>query len=819
MNLHLVIKLFITLLALNIFANAFASIQPNDVALNQKYSPESTVKVNHQGKEFTKLKFTWKAQWITHPTESTLDARKFLFRRTFDLSKQPENFIIHLSADNRYRLYVNGQYLVSGPSIADINHYRYETLDIAQYLSLGANSVAVEVVNFGEYRKASTMTFQTAFILQGDKNNLVDINTGADSGWKVTNDTGFSVIPFMSADLRGYYAAGPGESLNSSLHPWGWRETGFDDSSWLTPKLGTVEFAVGQGFLYGSTWYLTPRTIPFMEETKQRFVKIARSENIEISEDFIKGTGTLTIPANKTVSILIDQTQHSIGHPVLHYSKGSGSQIKMTYSEALFDKNWKKGHRNEYQGKKILGYFDKVTADGGNNRQFKPLGQKTYRFIQLDITTQNQPLVIDDYYGVYTAYPFQENAQFETDNPVLSEIWDAAWLSLRNSSVEGFIDPYYEQLQYIGDTRIEALAALSVSGDDRLMRKAIEMFDNSRLPNGLTASRYPSYIVQIIPTYSLLWINMIHDFTQYKHDDDFVRDYVPGMRSVLNWWIDKVDTSNNSIVMPKDMRWWNFTDWTPEYQNGIPFGADDGYSTSVALQFVKTLQYASEMFSDLGYHQEAKQYAALEKQIIKSVMKHTYVKSKGLFAETPNKQKFSQHTNIMAILTDAIPQNAQKQLMEKILSDKSLIQTTIYYKFYLFNALHKVGLGDRYTQLLENWTNQLDMGLTTFAEKDIEPRSDCHAWSASPNYHFLKIVAGIYPAAKHFDKITVAPHFGELTTINAKMPHPKGEVSVKLTRRDNSVSGEVILPKGTSGTFNWQGKTIALTAGKQVINQ
>jgi hypothetical protein len=418
---------------------------------------------------------------------------------------------------------------------------------------------------------------------------------------------------------------------------------------------------------------------------------------------------------------------------------------------------------------------------------------------------------------VYTAYPFKENAKFESDNKELSKIWDAAWLSLRNSSVEGFIDPYYEQLQYIGDTRIEALVSLSVDGDDRLMRKAIEMFDNSRLPNGLTASRFPSYIVQIIPTYSLLWINMIHDFNQYKNDDEFVRRFVPGMKSVLDWWINKVDT-NNKIVMPNDMQWWNFTDWTPDYQNGIPIGADDGYSASVALQFVKTLQYASDIFSQLGYEQDAAKYSALEKKILKSVVEHTYDQNKGLFAETPNKQQYSQHTNIMAILTDAIPQEKQKAMMEKILQDKSLIQTTIYYKFYLFNALHKVGLGDRYTDLLENWTNQLDLGLTTFAEKDIEPRSECHAWSASPNYHFLKIIAGIYPAGKHFAEIVVAPHFGELTKINAVMPHPKGEVSVKLTRNNNQVTGEVMLPKGTSGTFIWQDTEIKLSSGKRLIN-
>ncbi len=783
------------------------------VPFTQIIGQESNVKINHQGKEFTKLKHAWTAQWITHPTESTLDARKFLFRRTFDLKTKPKKFIIYVSADNRYRLYINGKYLVSGPSTADINHYRYETLDIADKLNLGKNVIAVEVVNFGEYRKASTMTFQTAFILQGDKNNVVNLNTGKASKWKVLNDTGFKSIPFVSDSLRGYYAAGPGEKLLAKKHAWGWKKVNYDDSKWLAPKLGTVEFAVGRGFLFGSTWYLVPRTIPFMEETQQRFKSIRRSIGVKKDEKFIKGTGKLIIPPNTKASILIDQNHHTIGHPTLHFSNGKGSVLKMTYSEAMYDKDWKKGNRNIVEGKHILGYYDSIEADGGKNRSFKPIGQKTFRFIQLDIETKSEPLTIDDYYNVYTAYPFKENAKFKTNNKTLTKIWDASWLTLRNSAVEGFIDPYYEQLQYVGDTRIEAIVSLSVDGDDRLMKKAIEMFDNSRLPNGLTASRFPSYIVQIIPTYSLLWVNMIHDHYMYKDDPKFTKKYIAGMKAVIDWWTRKVDETD----MPTQMEWWNFTDWSPGFHNGIPDGADDGYSASIALQFVNTLQLANDMFADLGYTEEANKYKTLEKKIRASVLKNCYVKEKGLFAETPNKLKFSQHTNIMAILTDAIPKEEQKAMMQKILNDENLIQTTIYYKFYLFNALHKVGMGDLYTSLLNNWTNQLDQGLTTFAETDIEPRSECHAWSASPNYHFLKIIAGIYPNSKHFNKIMIAPNFNGLNEISAEMPHPKGKIIVKLKRKEKKVTGDITLPKGTTGTFKYNGREIQLKEGKQCI--
>ena len=155
--------------------------------------------------------------------------------------------------------------------------------------------------------------------------------------------------------------------------------------------------------------------------------------------------------------------------------------------------------------------------------------------------------------------------------------------------------------------------------------------------------------------------------------------------------------------------------------------------------------------------------------------------------------------------------------MHKILDDKSLIQTTIYYKYYLFEALQKSGLGNLYTGLLENWTNQLDQGLTTFAETDIEPRSECHAWSASPNYHFLKIIAGIYPLSKNFSKVAVEPNFGDLKAFEAKMPHPNGEITVNLKKEGKKVKGEIILPKGTTGIFKYNNKEIELKEGTQTL--
>jgi alpha-L-rhamnosidase len=77
-------------------------------------------------------------------------------------------------------------------------------------------------------------------------------------------------------------------------------------------------------------------------------------------------------------------------------------------------------------------------------------------------------------------------------------------------------------------------------------------------------------------------------------------------------------------------------------------------------------------------------------------------------------------------------------LADKILKEKTLSQATIYFKYYIHQALIKAGLGNDYLNWLSIWKENLSSGLTTWAEiSDINnARSDCHAWGAHPILNF-----------------------------------------------------------------------------------
>jgi len=805
----------IFLLALLAITTSFpGNCQETDITFNTSWDQE---------------RHSWEANWITHPTASVLDYGVFLFRNEFRLEQAPESLLVHLSADNRYKLWVNGQMVTTGPAKGSFNYWRYESIDLGPWLVEGNNVLAVEVFNLGEERPAAMFSRQTAFIFQSDKGVGGDVELNTPGTWRVSENKAYSPITVSGDDVGGYYVAGPTDRFQGDLYPWGWKQAGFDAANWSDSR--SVGKGVGRGYMHGVNWMLVPRNIPLMESGEIRFKQLARSSGMEIPKGFIEGNNAFVVAAGETVSLLLDQGELTVGYPVLKYSGGPGSSIKISYAESLRNPDGSKGNRNEIDGKKLLGYHDMILPDGGANRTFQPLWLRTWRYVQIDIVCAEDNLVIHDIFGDFNAYPFQEKGSFSSDNPTLDQIWEAGWRTARLCAGETYMDcPYYEQLQYLGDTRIQALISLNVSGDDRLMRNALEQADQSRMPEGLTLSRGPSYIPQVIPAFSLYWVDMVHDYYMYRQDDAFLRQFLPGMEAVLGWFERRVDFTG--MLGPLD--WFNFADWTDGFMVGAPPGADLGHSALISLNYVYALERAAEVFTWFAGIDNSETLAIQAQKFLiqaertrKAVYNLCYDYNSGLLADIPlddpgiNLYKsgvFSQHTNILGLLTETFPEDDQLEVMEKVLGDSTLIPTTIYFRFYLFQAMKKAGVADAYTQMLGSWEDMLANGLSTFQEGDYKDRSDCHAWSASPLYHFISLVAGITPAEPGFQSVNITPALGKLQQIDATMPHPAGMIELQLERKGkDGLKGSITLPEGLHGTFIWDGREHPLSPGTQEI--
>jgi alpha-L-rhamnosidase len=741
----------------------------------------------------------------------------FHARRTFDLPAIPARFLVHVSADNRYRLYVNGVQVSSGPQRSDVTHWRYETLDLAPHLRAGRNVIAALVWNWGAARPVAQHSHRSGFLLQGNGPAEAElVNTG--TGWKLLRDPAYAPIIITSATLGDYYAAAPGDSIDGSRYPWGWERPDFVDDAWSGGAIvGRVQRRAMAPGGYGevSGWQLVARSIPPMEEKEQRLARVRRATGVATDGAFLRGTSDLVIPAGTTAVLLLDQSHTTNAYPVFETSGGAGSVVRLTYAEALIDSAGKKGNRDEIEGRTVRGVRDVFLPDGGARRRFTTLYWRSFRYIQMDVTTADEPLRVHDLRGIFTAYPFVERARFASDLPWLADMWRMNWNGARIGAFETYMDtPYYEQLQYVGDTRVQGLISLYVAGDDRLLRQAIEHFDLSRIPEGLTASRYPSALTQIIPPFSLIYVAMVHDYFLYRDDPEFVRQRLAGVRGILDWFGHYVDATGMLGPMP----YWNYVDWTPRWDRGVPPAADAGHSTTISLLYVYALQRAAELEESIGSRAAGAVYRARAQAVRAAVRARAWDSVRGLFRDALDTSAYSQQTNVLAVLVDALPIAAQRALMERVLADTTLTQASYYFSFYVLEALRKAGLGDRYIERLAPWQTMLGLGLTSAPENPEPTRSDTHAWAAHPNYGLLATVLGVRPSSSGFRTVRVSPALGPLRKAEGRVPHPLGDIDVQLVREgQRGLRAEITLPRGLSGVFEWQGQRRPLREGRQFI--
>ncbi|WP_207508325.1 alpha-L-rhamnosidase-related protein [Telluribacter humicola] len=769
----------------------------------------------------------WKAQWITGPGRpinqytatsdlSLRDYGVYKFRKTIELKEKPASFVIHVSADNRYKLFVNGRQISQGPARGDLYFWNFETVDLAPYLQAGNNTVAAVVWNDGRLKPEAQISYLTAFILQGNTAAEEVLNTN--NSWKTIKDESYQPL---TVRVPGYYVAGPAELVDMTKHVKDWQKAGYNDSQWVSAR--AIAPGLTKDAAVNSTgWMLVPSPIPPMEMTQQRLVATRQAEGVQVPAGFPATKTRVTIPANTRATILLDQGELTNAYPTLVFSGGREATLSMGYAEALYEGKPNvrmgmpaKGNRNEVEGKTFIGKADSLISDGTTNQEYTPLWWRTYRYIQLAVNTKADPLVIEDLYGTFTGYPFEVQARLQTRNPELKQMLDIGWRTARLCAFETYMDcPYYEQLQYIGDARIQALVSMYYAGDDRLARYGLTLMDHSRIPEGITLSRYPTDLHQQIPTFSLWWVAMLHDYYMYRPDSQFIKDKLPGARQVLSFF-ERYQQADGSL---KDIPYWVFTDWSEG--KGWDFGmapiGKNGESAVLDMQLLWTYQLAADLENRLGLKELASQYTSRAEQLKKTIQRKYWNASRNLYADTETKDTYSQHANSLAILAGVTSAPQATTVAQALLTDTTLVPASIYFKYYLHQALTKAGRGDDYLSWLDKWRENMTMGLTTWAEtSDVSTtRSDCHAWGSSPNIEFFRTVLGIESDAPGFSRVRITPHLGSIDDISGEIPHPNGKLSVNYKVQQGKLRAEINLPERTAGNFVWKGKSLPLKAGK-----
>ncbi len=725
--------------------------------------------------------FTDKTSWCWHPDIKPKVPCFVFFRKTFDVKESSCRLKLNVSADNRYNLYLDGRIIGRGPCRSDLEHYIYEDYDLE--IEQGRHTLAAHVIVYGTGCRGkevavAEMHTGSGFVVAGGifKNGRKLFNLETPESWKCDEDKARSHRPLDAEnDLKTYTAIPPMEEMDFSNLPRKWMSSSFNDSLWKKPSSsGPVTFRGTMKDPY-SQWWLIPRQIPMMEEKDGNFKSVVRTESVDALSAVAWINGRSPLKIDSRARIVIDAGSLTTAFPCFEFVGGSHATVKITYSESLFVKG-KKLERDHKDGI-VFGYSDLLKLDGGVSR-FEPFWFRTFRFVELEVVAHlSSPVLINPPSFRTFMYPLEMKAGFDTGDGDIRRIWDIAWRTARLCAHEHYYDcPYYEQLQYTGDTRIQALISYASTGDGRLGRQSILQYDWSRLPEGITQSRYPSAWKQVIVGFSLYWIMMIRDYYEYFGDKELVKEVFPGIKAVLEWF-ERHKLENGLIG---HLVFWNFTDWLPEWPHGNPSRDTRNPITINTMQYAEACRTAAYLAEEIG-DKSGLEYTARYRNAVKAINKLCFDRKLGLYVDMPGTKYISQHTNSWAILCDAVTGKKAESLGREIYKNGKLSKATLYFAFYLFRAWEKVGCYELFWKQLENWKSVLKWNFTTFPEIPYEhTRSDCHAWSASPIYEFISCVLGIRPGSPGFKSILIQPHPSKYGRISGTAPAGGENIDVSL---------------------------------------
>jgi len=767
----------------------------------------------------------WPAHWIIHDKKA-LPPFVAAFRLRFDCAAR-DTMRLHVSADERYELFLDGELVGRGPERGDPSNFFFDTYEMT--IGVGSHVLVARVWALGNYAPFAQMSVKPGFLAAAEGKWHTLLTTGI-APWqgKKLEGVKFHLLQGFNEDKF----TGAKETIDGAKFPWGF-ERGEGDG-W-TPASANAEATVGIPESAETHRILCPSLIsPLIESpivgSRLRHAERTRRSSFPAAikkqyhndsdasawQQMLEGGAAVAIQPGERRRVLIDLNCYTTAYYRVIISGGRKGSVRFRWAESLFLEPGTacfqpKGNRDEIEGKFFEGPYDEFFPDGGPARCYGPLWLRVGRYLEVICHAASEPLFIEKIKITESRYPLEMESSFACSDPALNALVPILHRTLQMSAHESFTDcPYYEQLSYIGDSALESLVTFATSRDVALPRKALELFASSQRSNGFLAPRYPCRWPQTIPPFSLIWILMLRNYALWQPERSVVVALLPTARRILDAAFSLMRPDGLMGTLPA----WAFLDWVPQWKNGVAPAEKNGAGASQNLLLAGVCRAAAWLETFFGEANMALRYERRAKEIGRQAVSRFQNPATGLFSETGRGGSVSDHAQALAILSGSLSATASGNLAKRWKAQPAKAQATIYFSHYVFEAAHVVGDPHFLETRLPLWLGLEKSGFKTAPEMPEPTRSDCHGWSSHPLYHYFATIAGIRPSAPGFSKVAVRPVLGKLEWIKAQMIHPRGCIGIEIEGPTNKRAGMVTLPRGISGMLEINGRQVELSPGE-----
>ncbi|MBB6675725.1 alpha-L-rhamnosidase N-terminal domain-containing protein [Cohnella lubricantis] len=754
----------------------------------------------------------WTAQWIWAAGTAGHSDVFVEARKAFDMDELAGRAQIRISANQSYKLYLNGDMIGRGPAPSDLAWMSYDVYEVADRLIAGKNVLAVVANNFGE---EAIVTKQ----LQGPGGLICQLDLyGRDGGG-------------CSSPIRSIASGADWKCRRSNrwkrasrLHLWGgfreiydaseedgWETAAYDDASW--PWAEAVAAAEQQD----SPWpRLLPREIPFLRSTLVRPAAIIAAEpyrgSLSSPEALLadaRTTGEMTMDASVPGSlpqVTYDFGSEVVGYPRLEVYAEEGGVLQLFCGESL-----------------EMTLTDTFLLRQGVNR-LTSYGRRAFRFMKAAAMGTPAPLQVRRLEVEFVHYPYSGEASFRCSDERLSRIWETGRYTTLVNSQSHFEDcPYREAALWVADAVVMAKVVYQISDDPALVRKSLMQGARIQNEDGSIPGTGPQRNPFMLPDFCAHWLFGVWEYYAYSGDRAFLEELWPGVLRLAEWFAAQEDESGLFARADRE-GWWCFIDWSEDIER-------KDRVTALSCFYYKFLITVAAIASELNETEREAKLRGQASCLRNSIRALLRVAGSAVYADCMTDEGVSSsvtaQTNFAAAWSGVMDDPEVSLFIEDYYLAGKLppIRGAFFYHIVL-ETLFRYHYAEEAVRFIRDyWGAMLDRGATTWWEtfdpsqpfptipspylghtptylQDSVPVSLSHGWGASPTYLLSRELLGVNMSAAGIAGVILQPvAVRGIEWVEGVVPTVRGDVRSEWRRgEDGSLRYEAVLPNGLSWT-------------------
>ena len=802
------------------------------------------------------------ARWIWLPGERTLANSFVLFRHELELVQAPVSARGFVSADSRYRLFVNGRRVQWGPAPCDPRSYEADPRELARWLVPGRNVIGVEVLYYGHgdgtwpFGKPGFLMALRVEEAGGRVSELL-----SDESWRVFLDRAHRPGQFKRSYLRALQ-----EDFDARLHPVGWSAPGFTpDAAWLAPQLlevgadrpaaaGTHADYLSDGGIAAASAALRAREVPLVRETLRPMGRLVRSGRVrwrrdprdwfefripgsfEIVDDPAaapagEGAWRLEPRPGEGVFATFELPEQMVGFPFVSVEATEGAVVELVTQEAHDPAGpaWLDTSRFAWT---------RFVCRAGENR-FECFDYESLRFLQLHVHAAEGPVLLSDVGLRRRGYPWPGVPSFRSSEPALQRLFEASFNTLTNAAQETIVDGMgRERQQYSGDVAHQLQATRLVCGDRQLARRFLRTFAMGQTLEG--------YFLDCWPAYDRL--NRLAQRQLGATEWGPLLDH--GVSFVLDAWRHYQEAGESDLPLALYPRFVRFAAYLLERRTkdgllpidgwGVPcVWIDDGFKRPRHKQCAFNLFTAAVLKSALaplaalaGDAAGEKRFTAAADALVAATVSRFWSRERSLFVSNlpwegeERAPRLDDRSLATALLFDQCPEGrVAESLVALVQPAESLMLSFPANSGWRMQALARHGRIDAVLrELRERWAVLPSVLRNNTISERFDARPDStDQWShcaVAPLIALYMDVAGIRPRAPGFAKVEIRPQLGDLQQLELVCHTPRGAVTFRAETQEEGHRAWVTLPADCPGELVLpvtEGRGVALTPADRAL--